>query len=62
MILCTTGSSLLRNYVTLLTKGPCFEIDCRCKHYGSINRSNYCHFEVDYSVNLLEKLFKGLPV
>ena len=62
MILCKTGSSLLRNYVTLLNKGPCFEIDCRCKHYFSINRSNYCHFEVDYSVSLLEKLFKGLPV
>ena len=62
MILCKTGSPLLRNNVTLLTKGLCFEIDCRCKHYGSINKSNYCHFEVDYSVNLLEKLFKGLPV
>ena len=34
------------------------EMGCLWHYLYSTNKSNYCHFEVDYGVNLLDKLIK----
>ena len=50
-----TGFHMFEEIKDLILK---IEMGCFWHYLYSTNKSNYCHFEVDYGVNSLDKLIK----